>query len=129
MNYLVILSILCTGTLAAAQDEFLYYKDDKYHSVRVERIEGNQYINCKNKKCDALNFLNGKSVVRKPNATPEAGHPAAQYCWDAGAENRILKANTPDHDQSDYCLFKDGSMVDSWDLYLKHYPVIKKFGR
>lgn len=130
MRYFLLFLVFIFSATVFGKDEFLYFRNEKYETVRIEVVAGHKFINCKKKNCEALRFLNAKPVERTSNATPEAGHPAARYCWDAGAENRILKENNPARAESDFCLFKDGSMVDAWDLYLKHYPATdKKLGK
>lgn len=65
-------------------------------------------------KCDAYNALSEKVTVQKPDM-PLAGHPAAFYCGSAGGHNRILKDS--ENNEYDFCEFKDGTMINSWNLY------------
>ncbi len=64
------------------------------------------------------------SLKKVPSSLPKtsmAPHPAAHYCQDVGGNNRIAKDATGA--QYDYCLFKDGSLIDSWSLYNKHHAL------
>lgn len=47
--------------------------------------------------------------------TPEMNNKAAIYCDLIGGQNVIVK--TYQHSESDFCLFKDGSLVSSWSAY------------
>lgn len=73
--------------------------------------------NCKNKKCQALLSLKKKPVKSKIK-NPVSGNPSSTHCWDMGGKPRILKDKK--NNEIDYCLFKDGSMIDGWDLYYSH---------
>ena len=70
--------------------------------------------------CEAWKVFSGKAKTETESKIPLAGDPAAKYCWDVGAKNRILKS--ADNKQYDYCVFNDGSMIDAWDLYYRHFP-------
>lgn len=71
------------------------------------------------RKCEALIAASKKSTASTPK-TDLTGHPASRYCHDKNGVARILISD--DNKQYDFCLFSDGSMIDSWDLYYKHYP-------
>lgn len=47
--------------------------------------------------------------------TPEMNNKAAIYCDLIGGQNVIVK--TYQNSESDFCLFKDGSLVSSWSAY------------
>lgn len=117
----VILSLLFISNVSAAQNLRLYdgnaYKPlalKKHQDLRVS-------ADCFKKKpptCEAVTVTT-KKVKETPMQTA-AAHPAAHFCQDAGGENRIAKDEK--NAQYDVCLFKDGSMVNSWDLYKKTHP-------
>ena len=69
-------------------------------------------------KCMALTAVKKIGVTLSPPKTPLYGNPAARYCLDHGGLNRILKDNK--RNEYDYCEFKDGSLVDAWDLLDAH---------
>ncbi|MGE5085029.1 MAG: DUF333 domain-containing protein, partial [Bacillota bacterium] len=98
--------------------------NEKYEQIKMVEIQKAQFsANClKGGKlsCDAWKIFTGKPKQQSESKVPLAGDPAAKYCWDVGAKNRILKST--DNKQYDYCVFSDGSMVDAWDLYYKHFP-------
>lgn len=117
--FLILLATICYAyptTLKISQGE-------KYVDVRVREYEGLHLseicFSKKNPKCDAYTATLTKS---SPSITKTGllGHPASRYCNDKNGLARILIAE--DKKQYDFCLFKDGSMIDSWDLYYKHFP-------
>ncbi|WP_413581998.1 DUF333 domain-containing protein [Bdellovibrio sp. HCB288] len=123
------ISAFVLGTLmfaagAHADQTLKYYNNDKYEQIKFKTYEkANINEACfKGGKpsCKAWTVFTGKAKTPTKNPTPLAGNPAALYCWDVGAKNRILKAQN--NDQYDACVFDDGSMIDSWDLYYKHFP-------
>lgn len=73
----------------------------------------------KNKNCAALKALD-KKVTLPPAKNGLAGNPGSSYCLEKGGVARILK--DAGNSEYDYCLFKDGSMIDSWNMYSAHYP-------
>jgi len=101
-----------------------YFNNEKYEQIKMTEIQKAQFsASClKNGKpsCEAWKVFSGKPKVETKSKVPLAGDPAAKYCWDVGSKNRILKSS--DNKQYDYCVFADGSMVDAWDLYYKHFP-------
>lgn len=73
-------------------------------------------------KCDAYT-----NSLKKPTEKPEDhmkspfhNNFGAIHCGLIGGKGLIAK--TPSGDESDFCLFKDGSMVDSWSAYYKTNP-------
>lgn len=100
-----------------------YYVDKDYVSVptrRIGKVRVNDMCYRKVSTCKALKVskTSPKSARQKKNTL--AGNPGANYCWDLGAKNRILKDDQ--NNQYDFCVFEDGSMVDAWNLYEAHYP-------
>lgn len=58
----------------------------------------------------------------EPVATPGVGvigNPAARYCQAQKSLNRILLDSK--EREFDYCEFTDGSVIDAWSLYNKHF--------
>lgn len=101
---------------------FRYYVNDKYVDVAIVKV-GDLRVNeiCKKtSSCQALKTAKGKPFKTQESKAPTYGNPAANYCWDVGAKNRILK-DSKNHEY-DFCVFPDGSMIDAWNLHSKHYP-------
>ncbi|MFV3407676.1 DUF333 domain-containing protein [Bdellovibrio bacteriovorus] len=69
--------------------------------------------------CDAWKAAQTKLDVAKTPNVGVIGNPAARYCLSHKALNRILlDAKKAEYD---YCVFPDGSVIDSWTLYNKHF--------
>ena len=100
------------------------YNNEKYEQIKILDFQkahiSSSCIKNGKPSCEAWNIFSGKPKPQSESKIPLAGDPAARYCWDIGAKNRILKST--DNKQYDYCVFSDGSMVDAWDLYYKHFP-------
>lgn len=116
-------------TQAWATDTSLrYYNNGKYEQIKMTEIQkahiSSSCIKNGKPSCEAWKVLSGKPKPESESKIPLAGDPAAKYCWDVGAKNRILKSS--DNKQYDYCVFADGSMIDAWDLYYKHFPRTSK---
>lgn len=102
---------------------FRYYVDSKYTNVNIVQI-GDLKVNeiCKRKKnCKAVTVATGQPIKARGSTGPTYFHAGASYCWDVGAKNRILK--DAQNNEYDFCVFDDGSMIDAWNLYGKHYPI------
>jgi len=87
--------------------------------IEVEKVKVS--ASCKSGssyKCMALSAVKRVGVKLSPPKTPLYGNPAARYCLDHGGLNRILKDSK--RNEYDYCEFKDGSLVDAWDLLDAH---------
>lgn len=99
-----------------------YNIDGKSTVVNIVEIKKNKVsANClKNSSCLAMKISNGKPAKIQVTKSPFVGNPGANYCWDVGAKNRILVDEK--NNQYDFCVFEDGSMIDAWNLYSKHYP-------
>lgn len=69
-------------------------------------------------KCLAFEATKKKGTLAKPEIKL-LGDPASRYCHGKQGVSRILESS--DKKQYDYCLFSDGSMIDSWDLYYLHF--------
>ncbi|QDK38016.1 DUF333 domain-containing protein [Bdellovibrio sp. NC01] len=125
MRTLLIAFTLLLSSQSFAQTSLNYYENEKYREVKISEYQGAKIgadcIKSGKPSCQAWTAYTGKPATEstKPNTTL-AGNPAAQYCWDLKAKNRILKEK--DGKQYDYCVFEDGSMIDSWTLYYKHFP-------
>lgn len=106
----------------AAPQKLKYYVNGKYSIVEVAKVNSVK-VNAfciKNPSCEALKIVNGKPFKVRENNIALAGNPGANYCWDVGAKNRILK--DAKGNEYDFCVFTDGSMADAWNLFAKHYP-------
>ena len=94
----------------------------KYVPVKIQEYNGlkltRDCFKSKIPKCDAFVATTKKTLISK-SKIPLAGHPAARLCLDRDGLNRIVKDK--DNKQYDYCLFKDGSMIDAWNLYYLTY--------
>jgi putative hemolysin len=108
--------------IAAETIDLKYLSNGKYLDVKIVKIGKSKVsIDCQaNTACTALKVANGKAFKIQLTSAPFVGNPGANYCWDIGAKNRILKDEK--NNQYDFCVFEDGSMIDAWNLYSKHYP-------
>lgn len=120
--HLLLLFLLSSSSFA--QSSLRIFENGSYKEIKiVEYQEAHFSSNClKTGKphCKAWTAYSGKPAPATKSNTPLAGDPAAQYCWALGAKNRILKSS--ENKQYDYCVFKDSSMVDAWNIYYKHFP-------
>ncbi len=100
-----------------------YFNNGSYQNVKIESFEGfkinSTCLASKPPKCQAYLATKIKLPLSK-SPLPVEGHPAARYCLDHKALNRILLDK--DRKQYDYCLFTDGSLIDSWDLFYYNFP-------
>ncbi|WII73879.1 DUF333 domain-containing protein [Bdellovibrio sp. 22V] len=116
-------SVLSHLAFAANSEMTLrYYVNNAYTQVKTQKVDQVRVNDvCVTKKnCKALTAVKSKPFKIQPTKAPFVGNPGANYCWDAGAKNRVLKDQS--NNQYDFCVFDDGSMVDAWDLYKAHYP-------
>ncbi len=117
------LVIILNSLAYAYPSQLKVWKDDKYVQVVIKEHAGLHLSDtCLKKSPVVCEAFSATKVATKPSLakTGTAGHPASRYCHDKNGSVRILISE--DNKQYDYCLFKDGSMVDSWDLYYKHFP-------
>jgi len=116
--------IILISLQSFAQTSLRIYENDVYKNVKISEFQGahlnSECIKGGKPQCKAWSCFLEKPKPRSKSNFPLAGDPAAQYCWDVEAKNRILKS--VDNKQYDYCVFSDNSMIDSWDLYYKHFP-------
>lgn len=116
--------LLIASSAAHADQTMKYFNNDKYEQRKIKTYQkanlNEACFKAGKPSCKAWTVYMAKAKTPTKNPTPLAGNPAALYCWDVGAKNRILKAQNGD--QSDFCVFDDNSMIDSWDLYYKHFP-------
>lgn len=123
MNFIYLILLSLSVTSAAGTDlKLKYFVNNAYTQVQTQKI-GNFRINdlCAQKQnCKAMLVAKGKPFKVQETKAPFVGNPGANYCWDVGAKNRVLKDEK--NNQYDFCVFEDGSMIDAWDLYRAHYP-------
>lgn len=100
--------------------------NNKYKVIDTKIFEGLLLTqNCfkgQNPSCEAYN-KSIKKVAGNPQdhmKSPFHNNIGAIHCELMGGRGMI--ARTPEGDQSDFCLFKDGSMVSSWSAYYKTNP-------
>lgn len=76
--------------------------------------------------CEAYSASLKKPVAKPADnmKSPYHNNLASIYCELIGGENRIAKS--PSNDETDFCEFKDGSLVSSWSAYYKTNPVDQK---
>lgn len=121
---LIFLAALLLSVQAFAQASLKFFENEKYKDIKITDYQkahlNSECIKSGRPQCQAWSTFSGKTKDLTKADTPLAGNPAAHYCWDVGAKNRILKA--ADGKQYDYCVFADSSMIDAWDLYYKHFP-------
>lgn len=120
-----LLLVLCFAIspveLWADSSNLKYFRNGTYVDVKIIRVGKSKVsANCKNSMCQALKVANGNSLKSKISGAPFTGNPGANYCWDVGAKSKILEDQK--NNQYDFCEFPDGSMIDAWNLYSKHYP-------
>lgn len=119
------LLVLCSSPAWAVNLGLKYYdsRAKAYKSLAVIEKDGVTISQACFKsgklRCQAWDaVLNKKALTRTPGVGV-VGNPAARYCHDHNANNRIVLDRKKN--EYDYCLFSDGSMIDSWSLYYKHY--------
>lgn len=79
--------------------------------VTKDKVKINSLCSKLDKKCKALIATKIKLTKTKHQ---DGSHPASIGCERKGGESIILQDEK--RNDYDYCLFKDGSMIDSWDL-------------
>jgi len=105
--------------------EYAIFLDEKYEiftTVEYNKLE----IDSKcAKKSGIYDCLASKSDSLPKVNTVEVGfgnyHPAANYCNEIDGKNLI--AIDHNHSELSFCRFSDGSMVDSWSLHHKLFPI------
>ncbi|MEK2643743.1 DUF333 domain-containing protein [Bdellovibrio sp. BCCA] len=109
--------------VSAASLKLEMYSSEKKKYETVSVIDLQEFKISKNciksgkPSCQAWDATSKKS---KTDLTgPALGNPAARYCLEMGANNRILMDEKKR--EFDYCIFADGSMIDAWSLYNKHH--------
>lgn len=122
--FLLLVLIFSNSGYSAETDLTLrYLSKESYSVVQTKKINGirvNEICLKTGSTCQALRVLKAKVSSAPKTTAPFVGNPAANFCWDVGAKNRILKDEQ--NNQYDYCVFEDGSMADAWMLYEAHHP-------
>lgn len=99
-----------------------YFQNESYKQVVTEKV-GQFRVDekcAKSSSCKSLQIAKGGPYKIHKTKASFIGNPAANYCWDVGAKNRVLKDEK--NNQYDYCVFEDGSIIDAWTLYSSHFP-------
>ncbi|MDG0817302.1 DUF333 domain-containing protein [Bdellovibrio svalbardensis] len=108
----------------AATTELRMFSADKkkYDTVRVTEYQGvkisESCVKAGKANCQAWTAVQNK-IPQTPPPTAVLGNPAAHYCLDQKANNRILIDEKKR--EFDFCVFADGSVIDSWSLFNKHF--------
>lgn len=127
MKFIFLILLSSQSASAASTDlKLKYFVINTYTQVQTQKV-GNFRINdlcVKKQNCKAMLVAKEKPFKIQQTKAPFVGNPAANYCWDVGAKNRVLKDDK--NNQYDFCVFEDGSMIDAWDLYQAHYPATIK---
>ncbi len=104
-------------------NQLAIFKDEKYEIFTTREVNKINYSeNCfkANKpNCEAYKMSLEKFPVPPPK-NEFIVNPAASYCESMSGKNKIVLNSKKQ--EYDYCLFADGSMTDSWAVFLKHYP-------
>lgn len=107
------------------ESEYAVFVEDKYEIFTTEKVEELELdSNCAKKKPPTcLAFLARERGGKGPVAPKHPGlnNPAALFC--EAQEGRNLIAMNFKKQEFNFCRFKDGSMVNSWSLYLKKNPI------
>ena len=105
--------------------EYAIFLDEKYE-IFTTVIHNKLEIESKCvKKNGVYDCLAAKSDSLPKVKTVEVGfgnyHPAANYCNEIDGKNLI--AIDHNHSEVSFCRFSDGSIVDSWSLHHKLFPI------
>ncbi|MNK01197.1 hypothetical protein D3C87_189920 [compost metagenome] len=117
-----IMLILPLQSMAQEKQNLRLYNDktkayDSLSFVKINKAWVSESC-AKKSTCSALTALK-KKVTIKPNESGFFGNPGSAYCLSQGGVARILK--DAKNSEYDYCLFPDGSMIDSWNMYYAHH--------
>lgn len=108
---------------AQAVDVLKLYDGKEYKPLKVKEHQGLIYSeSCFAKplaKCEAYKHSLKKASEKVSAKNNLAGNPAARYCLNTGGDNRLVKS---EKGEFDYCLYSDGTLVESWGLYNKFHP-------
>lgn len=95
----------------------------KYELVKVMDHQGVILSeNCQKKgkmDCVAWKAVQNKVALQETPGVGVIGNPAARYCLSQKSVNRILLDEKGK--EYDFCVFPDGSLVDAWSLFNKHF--------
>lgn len=123
MKSWIIFILFASTSYALNPNKMKLSKDNGYIDVTIRTYQNFHLSdNCfksSGPKCDSFEATK-KKIERTISKNQSVGHPAARYCHDKNGVVRILIDENKK--QYDYCLFNDGSMIDSWDLYYEHFP-------
>jgi putative hemolysin len=88
--------------------------------TEVERVLVNDVCEKAQKKCLALKVL--RSAPQK--LKDPLGQPADSYC--KLKKGIPLQLKTDSGEEKSFCAFSDQSIISSWDLFHRHFPVQRK---
>lgn len=109
---------------ALKPDEYAVFYNDQYQVFKTKKQDKLEFsTNCfKNNKLDCEAFrLSQLKNVKLAIKDPEMQNWGALYCDAIFGRNLI--ALDQKGNQYNFCRFQDGSMVNSWSLYFKAYPI------
>lgn len=105
------------------KNEYAIFIEDKYLKFTTKKFQDLELdMSCfktKTPKCEAFEFseIKPKSLIMKNEAL---NNLAAIFC--EAVHGRNLLALDRGRNEYNFCRFQDGSMVNSWSLYYKHFP-------
>jgi putative hemolysin len=108
--------------LAFAETYFMTHGSEsiKISFTEVNRSLVNDVCQKSSKRCLALNALRSPPLKLKV----PLGHPADSYCrLNKGVPLQLKNENG---EERSFCVFPDQSMISSWDLFHRHFPMEKK---
>ncbi len=114
-----------TKSVSLKENQYSLDKDNKITVYTVKDYDGLTLTsNCfKKNKPNCQAYTSGLKKVDTQNTKPVTqynNNMGSIHCSLIGGKGVIVKSHTGG--ESDFCLFKDGSMVSSWSAYYKIFP-------
>ncbi len=109
---------------ALKSDEYAVFTDEAYKIFKTKKYEEFELdMSCfKKAKPDCVAYTMAQVKPKKPVFKHESiNNIAAIHCADISGKNLI--ALDSKKREYNFCLFKDGSMLNSWSAYFKYNPV------
>ena len=131
----ILLQLLLSSALAHAQKEVVskiakpklkdgeiaIFFNSKYSVIRIKELNGLKFDEATISRPSSDAIKATKTKLSFPSAPHSAmQNPAAQYCSEHGGQNLIAISSSGG--EVNYCRFKDRSLINSWDLFYKHFP-------